>query len=101
MASDEASKGSGPFRAGADCLLVDLRLQPGASRAEVDGAAVLRVHLPNIGAQGGNPLASGLIDCTILDYAWPDFDRNAFLWSHVEREHDAYGRSFPYRFTQL
>ena len=30
-----------PFRAGKDCLLVDLRLQPGASRARVDGLAVL------------------------------------------------------------
>lgn len=31
----------GPFRDGKDCLLVDLRLQPGASRARVDGLAVL------------------------------------------------------------
>lgn len=31
----------GPFRDGTDCLLVDLRLQPGASRARVDGLAVL------------------------------------------------------------
>jgi hypothetical protein len=30
-----------PFRAGKGCLLVDLRLQPGASRARVDGLAVL------------------------------------------------------------
>lgn len=35
-----ASNGS-PFRPGKDCLLVDLRLQPGASRAKVDGLAVL------------------------------------------------------------
>jgi hypothetical protein len=35
-----ASDGS-PFRPGKDCLLVDLRLQPGASRAKVDGLAVL------------------------------------------------------------
>ena len=35
-----ASEGS-PFREGKDCLLVDLRLQPGASRAKVDGLAVL------------------------------------------------------------
>jgi len=31
----------GPWRDGKDCLLVDLRLQPGASRAKVDGLAVL------------------------------------------------------------
>jgi uncharacterized protein (TIGR00251 family) len=31
----------GPFREGKDCLLVDLRLQPGASRAKVDGVVVL------------------------------------------------------------
>ena len=30
-----------PFRDGKGCLLVDLRLQPGASRANVDGLAVL------------------------------------------------------------
>jgi uncharacterized protein (TIGR00251 family) len=30
-----------PFRDGKGCLLVDLRLQPGASRAKVDGLAVL------------------------------------------------------------
>lgn len=36
----EPSSGS-PFRAGAGCLLVDLRLQPGASRAKVDGLAML------------------------------------------------------------
>lgn len=30
-----------PFRAGKGCLLVDVRLQPGASRARVDGLAVL------------------------------------------------------------
>ena len=30
-----------PFREGSDCLLVDIRLQPGASRARVDGLAVL------------------------------------------------------------
>ena len=30
-----------PFREGKDCLLVDLRLQPGASRAKVDGLAQL------------------------------------------------------------
>lgn len=30
-----------PFRSGSGCLLVDLRLQPGASRAKVDGLAVL------------------------------------------------------------
>ncbi len=30
-----------PFRDGKGCLLVDLRLQPGASRARVDGLAVL------------------------------------------------------------
>ena len=35
-----ASKGS-PFRDGKDCLLIDLRLQPGASRARVDGVVVL------------------------------------------------------------
>jgi uncharacterized protein len=35
-----ASDGS-PFRAGKGCLLVDIRLQPGASRAKVDGVAVL------------------------------------------------------------
>ena len=35
-----ASNGS-PFRPGKDCLLVDLRLQPGASRAKVDGLATL------------------------------------------------------------
>lgn len=34
------SEGS-PFREGKDGLLVDLRLQPGASRARVDGLAVL------------------------------------------------------------
>ncbi|MGF1628952.1 MAG: DUF167 domain-containing protein [Kiloniellaceae bacterium] len=36
MGSDGA-----PFREGSDCLLVDIRLQPGASRARVDGLAVL------------------------------------------------------------
>ena len=41
MASDAAAEGSGPFRAGTDCLLVDLRLQPGASCAKVDGPTVL------------------------------------------------------------
>jgi uncharacterized protein len=35
-----ASDGS-PFRDGKGCLLVDIRLQPGASRARVDGLAVL------------------------------------------------------------
>jgi hypothetical protein len=35
-----ASSGS-PFRLAGDGLLVDLRLQPGASRAKVDGLAVL------------------------------------------------------------
>ena len=30
-----------PFRAARDGLLVDIRLQPGASRAQVDGLAVL------------------------------------------------------------
>src|SRR3546814_8436576 len=30
-----------PFREGKGCLLVDLRLQPGASRAKVDGPARL------------------------------------------------------------
>jgi uncharacterized protein (TIGR00251 family) len=30
-----------PFRDGKGCLLVDLRLQPGASRAKVDGLALL------------------------------------------------------------
>jgi len=30
-----------PFRDGKGCLLVDIRLQPGASRARVDGLAVL------------------------------------------------------------
>jgi uncharacterized protein (TIGR00251 family) len=35
-----ASDGS-PFREGRDCLLVDLRLQPGASRASIEGLAVL------------------------------------------------------------
>lgn len=35
-----ASKGS-PFRVTAEGLRVDLRLQPGASRAQVDGPAVL------------------------------------------------------------
>jgi hypothetical protein len=35
-----ASSGS-PFRLAGDGLLVDLRLQPGASRARVDGLAVL------------------------------------------------------------
>jgi uncharacterized protein len=34
------SEGS-PFREGKGCLLVDLRLQPGASRAKLDGLAVL------------------------------------------------------------
>ena len=34
------SSGS-PFRDGKDCLLIDLRLQPGASRAKVDGLAKL------------------------------------------------------------
>jgi len=34
------SEGS-PFRIGKDGLVVDLRLQPGASRARVDGLAVL------------------------------------------------------------
>lgn len=32
---------AGPFRLSGDHLLVDLRLQPGASRAKVDGLAVL------------------------------------------------------------
>ena len=36
MASDVS-----PFRLGKDGLLVDIRLQPGASRARVDGVAVL------------------------------------------------------------
>lgn len=35
-----ASEGS-PFREGRGCLLVELRLQPGASRARIDGSAVL------------------------------------------------------------
>jgi uncharacterized protein len=30
-----------PFRGGNGCLLVDLRLQPGASRAKIDGLTVL------------------------------------------------------------
>lgn len=30
-----------PFRAGKGCLLVDVRLQPGASRSRVDGVALL------------------------------------------------------------
>jgi uncharacterized protein len=30
-----------PFRLGRDSLLVDLRLQPGASRAKIDGLALL------------------------------------------------------------
>ena len=32
---------SSPFREGRGCLLVELRLQPGASRAKVDGLQVL------------------------------------------------------------
>lgn len=41
MASEGAPSRAGPFREGKGCLLVDLRLQPGASRARVDGLAAL------------------------------------------------------------
>ncbi|GAB4359053.1 MAG: DUF167 family protein [Kiloniellaceae bacterium] len=41
MASEGAPFRASPFRAGKGCLLVELRLQPGASRAQVDGVAVL------------------------------------------------------------
>lgn len=41
MASDDTPFRDGPFRDGRGCLLIDVRLQPGASRAGVDGPAVL------------------------------------------------------------
>ncbi|MEQ8355015.1 MAG: DUF167 domain-containing protein [Kiloniellaceae bacterium] len=41
MASEISPAIQGPFREGKGCLLVDIRLQPGASRARIDGLAAL------------------------------------------------------------
>ncbi len=58
------------------------------------------VHLPDILAEGGVPLADGSLTCTVAAYGWPTFDATNFLFSDIEREHDIFGESAPVVFMQ-
>jgi len=55
-----------PFRAGKDCLLVDLRLQPGASRARVDGLAVLDDGAPVLKVRVTEPPEDGKANAALI-----------------------------------
>jgi uncharacterized protein len=60
-----ASEGS-PFRDGKGCLLVDIRLQPGASRARVDGLAVLGDGATVLKARVSEPPEDGKANAALI-----------------------------------
>lgn len=53
------------------------------------------VHLPDIGSDGGVPLADGAVTLTVEAYGWPGFDVLSFLFSDIEREHDFFSETAP------
>ncbi|MGF1592517.1 MAG: DUF167 family protein [Kiloniellaceae bacterium] len=60
-----ASDGS-PFRAGKGCLLVAIRLQPGASRARVDGPTVLDDGVTVLKVRVTEPPADGRANAALI-----------------------------------
>jgi hypothetical protein len=65
-----------------------------------DGAGAMVVHVPDVAAGGGAPLANGSIACSVAAFAWPSFAPALFSWGDVEREHDAFSESGSIQFTQ-
>jgi len=66
VASEGAPPRATPFREGKDCLLVDLRLQPGASRAKVDGLAVLDDGVPVLKLRVTEPPEDGKANAALI-----------------------------------
>jgi hypothetical protein len=58
------------------------------------------IRVPDLAAGGGVPLPDGTISATLAAFAWDGFEPSLFLWSDVEREHDAFTVAAPVSFQQ-
>ena len=56
------------------------------------------MSVPDLAAQGGAGLDPGILSAEVTLWAW-DFDRNEFLWSDIEREHERAGFAAAVTFT--
>ncbi|MFT7667424.1 MAG: hypothetical protein ACI8X5_000103 [Planctomycetota bacterium] len=65
-----------------------------------DGAGSIVAHVPPIGIQGGVGLADGIIICILDAWAWDAFDRNAFMFSDIERRAEQFTSASPKVFSQ-
>lgn len=65
------------------------------------GGATLTLSLPDIAANGGNPLPNGSITARVEVFAWPGFaPQTSFLWTDLGRDLDVFAESAPVQFTQ-
>jgi len=63
-----------------------------------DASGDLLLSAPDLAAQGGAGLAPGILSAEVTLWGW-DFDRNEFLWSDIEREHERSGFAAAVTFT--
>ncbi|MDG1491477.1 MAG: hypothetical protein P8R43_06260, partial [Planctomycetota bacterium] len=63
-----------------------------------DASGDLLLSAPDIAAQGGAGLEPGILSAEVTLWGW-DFDRNEFLWSDIEREHERSGFAAAVTFT--
>ncbi|MEM1447740.1 MAG: Ig-like domain-containing protein [Planctomycetota bacterium] len=64
-----------------------------------DAAGDVLLSVPDLAAQGGSMLPAGTQTAEVRVWA-SDLDRGLFLWSDIEREHEAFGRAATVSYTQ-
>ncbi|MCP5023424.1 MAG: Ig-like domain-containing protein [bacterium] len=65
-----------------------------------DGVGAITIQVPDIGAAGGDPLATGTITCETTLLAAPGLDTTQFMWSDLHRDAEIYVRSMEFSFQQ-
>lgn len=63
-----------------------------------DASGDLLLSVPDLAAEGGAGLEPGILSAEVTLWGW-DFDRNEFLWSDIEREHERAGFAAAVTFT--